>query len=260
MSDFNNTEDMDLFVNVINSAQIKDTADDFKNRHNNGEANRQNIHRKSKRGNVKPTPSRNKRNPSKNKDYIVVKKSVAGILLGATLFMGVGLGGVAGIYLEDKIEEKNMISETKGKLMEAGQEKMLELGLAKNIDGEFTILSSNDAYDYSKLDADTFLEVYVYGEILNAHRKPYSNDSGLNDFIQSFPSAKGTSNCADYGNFLTQYGFYEVDSNGNVTNEPSGLAFDNYMEAEMLQMAQNNTVDEFISEHLSISNAKGRGV
>ena len=76
VSDFNNTEDMDLFVNVINSAQIKDTADDFKNRHNNGEANRQNIHRKSKRGNVKPTPSRNKRNPSKNKDYVVVKKSV----------------------------------------------------------------------------------------------------------------------------------------------------------------------------------------
>lgn len=160
------------------------------------------------------------------------KKIIATILIGSTTITG---AAYAATKMVPKIEDSIKISDAKDKLTDLGEENLVQCGLGTKEDGEFKI-GNNSVSDYSVLDADTPMEVYIY-------KLAMDDTEEFNKFIRSVSYNDGTYNYESYEQFLRINGYYDQTS-----NKVSEYVFNNIMEGTLLTAYDKGTISSYENE------------
>ena len=95
---------------------------------------------------------------AKQKKKKAFKRTIAGVLAAATLYAGVKIG--------QKMEDNSKINKATQTLVDLSEDTLTEYGLGTKENGKFEI-GNNSVSDYSVLDANTPMEVYIYKLAIN---------------------------------------------------------------------------------------------
>lgn len=134
-----------------------------------------------------------------------------------------------------KFKDNAKISDTKDKLKDLGEDNLIMYGLGTKEDGKFRI-GNNSVSDYSALEADTALEVYIY-------KLAIDDSEEFNKFIRSVTYDDGTYCYESYEQFLRINGFYDL-----TTNKISNEVFTNIMDGTLLSAYNNGTLSSYEEE------------
>ena len=102
--------------------------------------------------------------------------------------------------------------------------------------GKFEI-GNNSVSDYSVLDANTPMEVYIYKLAINDNEE-------FNKFIRSVSYSDGVYCYESYEQFLRINGYYDQTS-----NKISGEVFSNIMRGTLLNAYENSTLSSYENEY-----------
>lgn len=160
------------------------------------------------------------------------KKIIATILTGSTVIAG---GAYAAAKIVPKIENNIKISSATDELTKLGKENLISCELGTEVDGIFKI-GNNSVSDYSKLHADSPLEVYIYKLAMN-------NPEEFNKFIRSVSYNDGLYCYESYEQFLRINGYYDQTKNSESTE-----VFENMMKGAILEAVENNTISSYAEE------------
>lgn len=168
------------------------------------------------------------------------KRIIATILTGSTVIAG---GAYAAAKIVPKVENNIKISTATDELTKLGKENLISCELGTEVDGNFKI-GNNSVSDYSKLHADSPLEVYIY-------KLAMDNPEEFNKFIRSVSYSNGLYCYESYEQFLRINGYYD-----QTTNSESTEVFENMMKGAILEASENKTIssyaeDEFYTSELS---------
>lgn len=160
------------------------------------------------------------------------KRIIAGILAGSTLTTA---AAYAAAKIVPKIENNMKISAATDELTKLGKENLISCELGTEVDGNFEI-GNNSVSDYSKLHADSPLEVYIY-------RLAMDNPEEFNKFIRSVSYNDGLYCYESYEQFLRINGYYDQTKNSESTE-----VFENMMKGAILEASENNTISSYAEE------------
>lgn len=176
-----------------------------------------------------------------NKRNNRLKSVISAIAAAATL--------TTGAYMAKKSNDYTKINRAIETLTNLGKDELLKNQLAV-MEGDKVVVKNNSVSDYSKLDADTPMEVYVYEMAID-------NDEEFKKFIQSVTYENDLYCYTDFDQFLRINGYYD-----QTTNKESSKVFENYMEATLLDAYNNNTLssyeEEFYTSNLEEENHRTR--
>lgn len=181
----------------------------------------------------------------KNKRNNRLKSVISAIAAAATL--------TTSAYMAEKLISKDKDNTKITKAMETltnlGKDELLRNQLAF-MEGDEFVVKNNSVSDYSKLDADTPMEVYIY-------KMAIDNKEEFNKFIQSVTYENDLYCYTDFDQFLRINGYYDTK-----TGIISDVVFENYMEATLLDAYNNNTLssyeEEFYTSNLEEENHRTR--
>ena len=94
---------------------------------------------------------------AKQKKKNTFKRTIAGVLATVTLTGG----AYAGVKIGQKMEDNSKINKATQTLVDLSEDTLTEYGLGTKENGKIEI-GNNSVSDYSVLDADTPMEVYIY--------------------------------------------------------------------------------------------------
>lgn len=157
------------------------------------------------------------------------------LAIAASLTAAITGGAALTAKYAPRINDNRNVSKISDELTNKAKDALLAYELASLDDGEFKI-GNNSVSDYSVLDADTPMEVYVY-------RKAINDNEEFSKFIRSVSYDDGLYNYESYEQFLRINGYYDT-----TTNSVSSEVFDNYMEATILEAYKNSTVSSYEDE------------
>lgn len=160
------------------------------------------------------------------------KRIIAGILAGSTLTTA---AAYAAAKIVPKIENNMKISAATDELTKLGKENLISCELGTEVDGNFEI-GNNSVSDYSKLHADSPLEVYIY-------RLAMDNPEEFNKFIRSVSYNDGLYCYESYEQFLRINGYYDQTKNSESTE-----VFENMMKGAILEASENKTISSYAEE------------
>lgn len=160
------------------------------------------------------------------------KRIIAGILAGSTVIAG---GAYAAAKIVPKIENNIKISSATDELTKLGKENLISCELGTEVDGIFKI-GNNSVSDYSKLHADSPLEVYIY-------KLAMDNPEEFNKFIRSVSYNDGLYCYESYEQFLRINGYYDQTKNSESTE-----VFENIMRGAILEASENKTISSYAEE------------
>lgn len=160
------------------------------------------------------------------------KRIIAGILAGSTLTTA---AAYAAAKIVPKIENNMKISAATDELTKLGKENLISCELGTEVDGNFEI-GNNSVSDYSKLHADSPLEVYIY-------RLAMDNPEEFNKFIRSVSYSDGLYCYESYEQFLRINGYYDQTKNSESTE-----VFENMMKGAILEASENKTISSYAEE------------
>lgn len=265
----NDYNDEDLLARIVDSAQRKNgintTADEYAARygskerytagdkikhHEESSKNYRNIKNKSSR-NVKPVPCSRRQKPSKEvkeEKVSLVKKVATGIIIGivvAGTIITIGIG-------KNKIQDNKDVAAGKEMLVSAMEEKFESLNLGYyDENNEFRLNNNNTKEDYKKADIDTILEYYTAQNLIQDSWDKKGLENQYMELVQGTEiNLDGGTYYTDTSQFLRINGFFDED--GQTSRE----VFNNYMEAEILELYRNGLLEDFCNEQL-VSNSKG---
>lgn len=160
------------------------------------------------------------------------KKIIATILTGSTLTTA---AAYAAAKIVPKIENNIKISSATDELTKLGKENLISCELGTEVDGIFKI-GNNSVSDYSKLHADSPLEVYIY-------KLAMDNPEEFNKFIRSVSYNDGLYCYESYEQFLRINGYYDQTKNSESTE-----VFENMMKGAILEASENKTISSYAEE------------
>lgn len=160
------------------------------------------------------------------------KRIIAGILAGSTLTTA---AAYAAAKIVPKIENNIKISSATDELTKLGKENLISCELGTEVDGIFKI-GNNSVSDYSKLHADSPLEVYIY-------KLAMDNPEEFNKFIRSVSYNDGLYCYESYEQFLRINGYYDQTKNSESTE-----VFENMMKGAILEASENKTINSYAEE------------
>lgn len=160
------------------------------------------------------------------------KRIIATILTGSTVIAG---GAYAAAKVVPKLENNMKISAATDELTKLGKENLISCELGTEIDGNFKI-GNNSVSDYSKLHADSPLEVYIYKLAMN-------NSEEFNKFIRSVSYNDGLYCYESYEQFLRINGYYD-----QTKNSESAEVFENIMKGTILEAVENKTISSYAED------------
>lgn len=160
------------------------------------------------------------------------KRIIAGILAGSTLTTA---AAYAAAKIVPKIENNMKISSATDELTKLGKENLISCELGTEVDGIFKI-GNNSVSDYSKLHADSPLEVYIY-------KLAMDNPEEFNKFIRSVSYSDGLYCYESYEQFLRINGYYDQTKNSESTE-----VFENMMKGAILEASENKTINSYAEE------------
>ena len=165
---------------------------------------------------------------AKQKKKKAFKRTIAGVLAAATLYAGVKIG--------QKMEDNSKINKATQTLVDLSEDTLTEYGLGTKENGKFEI-GNNSVSDYSVLDANTPMEVYIYKLAINDNEE-------FNKFIRSVSYSDGVYCYESYEQFLRINGYYDQTS-----NKISGEVFSNIMRGTLLTAYENSTLSSYENEY-----------
>ena len=127
------------------------------------------------------------------------------------------------------------ISAATDELTKLGKENLISCELGTEVDGIFKI-GNNSVSDYSKLHADSPLEVYIY-------KLAMDNPEEFNKFIRSVSYNDGLYCYESYEQFLRINGYYDQTKNSESTE-----VFENMMKGAILEASENKTINSYAEE------------
>ena len=160
------------------------------------------------------------------------KRTIAGILAAATLTGG----AYAGVKIGQKMEDNSKINKATQTLVDLSEDTLTEYGLGTKENGKFEI-GNNSVSDYSVLDANTPMEVYIYKLAINDNEE-------FNKFIRSVSYSDGVYCYESYEQFLRINGYYD-----QTRNKISGEVFSNIMRGTLLNAYENSTLSSYENEY-----------
>lgn len=173
-----------------------------------------------------------KQEKAKQQKKNVFKRTIAGILATVTLTGG----AYAGIKIGQKMEDNSKIDKATQTLVDLSEDTLTEYGLGTKENGEFEI-GNNSVSDYSVLDANTPMEVYIY-------KLAIGNNEEFNKFIRSVSYSDGVYCYESYEQFLRINGYYDQTS-----NMVSDDVFNNIMQGTLLTAYENSTLSSYENEY-----------
>ena len=165
---------------------------------------------------------------AKQKKKKAFKRTIAGVLAAATLYAGVKIG--------QKMEDNSKINKATQTLVDLSEDTLTEYGLGTKENGKFEI-GNNSVSDYSVLDANTPMEVYIYKLAINDNEE-------FNKFIRSVSYSDGVYCYESYEQFLRINGYYDQTSN-KISDE----VFSNIMRGTLLTAYENSTLSSYENEY-----------
>lgn len=169
---------------------------------------------------------------AKQKKKNAFKRTIAGVLAAATLTGG----AYVGVKIGQKMEDNSKINKATQTLVDLSEDTLTEYGLGTKENGKFEI-GNNSVSDYSVLDADTPMEVYIYKLAINDNEE-------FNKFIRSVSYSDGVYYYESYEQFLRINGYYDQTS-----NKISGEVFSNIMRGTLLNAYENSTLSSYENEY-----------
>lgn len=192
----------------------------------------------------KRTMLKREQEKAKQKKKSIFKRTIAGVLAAATLTGG----AYAGIKIGQKMENNSKINKATQTLVDLSEDTLTEYGLGTKENGKFEI-GNNSVSDYSVLDADTPMEVYIY-------KLAIDDNEEFNKFIRSVSYSDGVYCYESYEQFLRINGYYD-----QTNSKVSGEVFSNIMRGTLLTAYENSTLNSYENEYYSTnldSNSKTR--
>ncbi len=175
---------------------------------------------------------RKEQEKAKQRKKNIFKGTIAGILATVTLTGGAYVGTKIG----KKMDDNSKINKATQTLVDLSQDTLTEYGLGTKENSKFQI-GNNSVSDYSVLEADTPMEVYIYKLAINDNEE-------FNKFIRSVTYDDGIYCYESYEQFLRINGYYDQTS-----NRISGEVFNNIMQGTLLTAYENSTLSSYENEY-----------
>lgn len=223
----NNSNDIDLFVNMLNKNDDPyHIEQEVKHRQEQREEAIK-YYENTLNNTYNPSEPEKTSNKTNKKGKSPVKRFIA-LVTASAMIAGAGYG-------VKKVSDKVKIKKTTASIVSMAEDSLVEHNLGTKENGTF-VIGNNTVEDYSVLEADTPMEVWIY-------RFAIDNNEEFEKFIQSVSYDNGLYTYTDIAQFLRINGYY--DEKGT----PSYVVFSNYMEAAIENAINNNTLSQYQDEY-----------